>query len=294
MIRPSRRIRLLAAITVAAGTVLSATPSSRAATPARAGAASVHVAPSRAAASLGPLINIPQTWNNCGPTSVAEVLAYYGIVRSQYQTKAVLRADGNPYGMAPYGVPAYMRSLGMRALLSTDGSDRLLKALLANGFPVIVSQWVSLADHVGHYRPLQAYDDTARTFVSSDPYLGQGHTISYDEFDQIWRSTNRRFMVLYPPARQSLLAAVLANARWDAARAARNDLVHQQGLLAGTVPDLTGYGSHRNYYLSIAWDDLILRHFSAARQALRTATEHGSSPVVAGWVAGEIGLAAKG
>ena len=43
----------------------------------------------------------------------------------------------------------------------------------------------------------------------------------------------------------------------------------------------------------MAWDDLTLRHFSAARQALRTATEHGSSPVVAGWVAGEISLAAK-
>ena len=105
MIRLSQRIRLLAAVAVAAGVALSAAPTSRAATPARAGAASVHVAPIRAAASLGPLINIPQTWNNCGPTSVAEVLAYYGISRTQYQTKAVLRADGNPYGMAPYGVP---------------------------------------------------------------------------------------------------------------------------------------------------------------------------------------------
>jgi hypothetical protein len=36
---------------------------------------------SRRAASLGPLINIPQTYNNCGPAAVAEVLAYWGFPR---------------------------------------------------------------------------------------------------------------------------------------------------------------------------------------------------------------------
>jgi hypothetical protein len=190
--------------------------------------AAVHVAPAGVSAALGPLINIPQTWNNCGPASVAEVLAYYGISRSQDQVRAVLRGDGNPYGMAPYGVPAYMRSLGMRALLGIDGSERLLKELIANGFPVIVSQWVSLADHVGHYRPLQAYDDAQGLFVSSDPYLGQGHTIAYGEFDAIWQTTNRRFMVLYPPRREALLQAVLRAAGWDYVRAYRQDLAHQE------------------------------------------------------------------
>ncbi|HWE63939.1 MAG TPA: C39 family peptidase [Chloroflexota bacterium] len=250
------------------------------------------VAPSRASGQLGPLLNIPQTWNNCGPTSVAEVLAYWGISRTQYQVKAVLRADGNPYGMSPYGVPAYMRSLGLRALLGIDGSERVVKALVSNGFPVIVSQYVSLSDHVGHYRPIQAYDDTQRIFVSSDPYLGQGHVIGYDEFDAIWRSTNRRFMVLYPPGRQPLLDAVLASAGWNMTAAYRQDLAREQGLLHGTVHDLTGYGSHRNYYLSLAWDDLELGRYSAARQAIQQALHRGASPIVAGWVSTELRLAA--
>src|SRR5260370_40734474 len=55
------------------------------------------VTPSRPTGSLGPLINIPQTWNNCGPASVAEVLAYWGISRTQGEVQAVLRADGNPH-----------------------------------------------------------------------------------------------------------------------------------------------------------------------------------------------------
>jgi hypothetical protein len=229
-----------------------------------------------------------QTWNNCGPASVAEVLAYWGISRTQGQVQAVLRADGNPYGMAPYGVPAYMRSLGLRALLGIAGNERLVKLLVGNGFPVIVSQYVSVADHVGHYRPIQAYDDRAQIFVSSDPYLGQNHVISYADFDAIWKSTDRRFMVLYPAGKQPLLNAALAAAGWDRTSAYRSDLAHVRGLLAGKVKDTTGYGSHRNYQLAIAWDDLQLDRITAARQALVAAKKAGASPVVLGWVSAEI------
>src|ERR1700690_2939262 len=113
----STGIRRAAALLLVGASLLPAFDSQ---SPARATAATS--APTRSAASLGPLINIPQTWNNCGPTSVAEVLAYWGIARDQYQVKAVLRADGNPYGMSPYRVPAYMRSMGMRALIGIAGS----------------------------------------------------------------------------------------------------------------------------------------------------------------------------
>lgn len=76
--------------------------------------------PSRA--SLGPLINIVQTWNNCGPATMAEMLRYWGVTRSQAQAPAVLRADGNGGGMVLYGVPAYVRSLGLETLICVGGT----------------------------------------------------------------------------------------------------------------------------------------------------------------------------
>jgi hypothetical protein len=244
-----------------------------------------------AAAVLGPLINIPQTWNNCGPSSVAEVLGYWGINRTQDQVKAVLRADGNLHGMSPYGVPAYARGLGLRSLLGIAGNERLIKLLVSQGFPVIVSQFVSLADHVGHYRPIQAYDDHTGEFVSSDPYLGQNHAISYAEFDAIWKSTNRRFMVLYPATKQALLDRVLSTAGWNQRKAYAADLSRVRGQLAGTVADTTGYGSHRNYQLAIAWDELELGDKAAARQAIALATRAGANPTVLGWVTAELARA---
>ncbi|HLY64545.1 MAG TPA: C39 family peptidase, partial [Chloroflexota bacterium] len=133
---------------------------------------STAAAPVPSVASLGPLIFISQTLNNCGPSSVAEVLDYWGIHKTQGEVQATLRADGNPGGMAPFGIPAYARSLGLAALMAPGGTDAVIKALVGNGFPVIVSQWVSLSDHYGHYRPIEAYDDSRGVFVSSDPYLG--------------------------------------------------------------------------------------------------------------------------
>src|SRR5579884_3311487 len=183
--------------------------------PSQAPAAAATSIPS--AASVGPMSYISQTLNNCGPASVAEVLDYWGIHRTQGQVQAVLRADGNPNGMAPFGIPAYARGLGMSVLMGAGGTDALVKALVSGGFPVIVSQWVSLSDHYGHYRPIEAYDDAAGVFVSSDPYLGPNHAIGYEEFDKIWASNNNRFYVLYPPAKQAQIDGIVSSVGWDPA-----------------------------------------------------------------------------
>jgi hypothetical protein len=278
---------LLSALTALAGlpaqTALAVDPVS--AGPPVAAASSLPVS-----ASLGPLIFISQTLNNCGPASVAEVLDYWGIHRTQGQVQAVLRADGNPGGMAPFGIPAYMRGLGLSALMAPGGTDGLVKGLIASGFPVIVSQWVSLGDHYGHYRPIEAYDDARGVFISSDPYLGPNHAISYAEFDQIWASANNRFYVIYPPAREQQLKAVLSASGWDATSSYMADIaVQQERMNQGFAAGPQGWPFRRGYSaLSMAWDNLQLGDIPAAQRALDFARAQGSSPVVTGWIANEI------
>jgi uncharacterized protein len=251
--------------------------------------ASVAPAPK---ASLGPLIFISQTMNNCGPSSVAEVLDFWGIHKTQGEVQAVLRADGNPGGMAPFGIPAYARGVGMAAFMGAGGTDALLKALVGNGFPVIVSQWVSLSDHYGHYRPIEAYDDARGVFVSSDPYLGPNHSIGYDEFDKIWASNNNRFYVIYPPAKQQQLSSILNSQGWDPTSAYMADIAIQQARLnGGQVAGPQGWGFRRGYSaLSIAWDNLQLGDMSSAQRALDFARAEGTSPIVTGWIANEMKL----
>src|SRR5205823_12095518 len=100
---------------------------------ARADAGANTVAPSRASGALGPLMNIAQTWNNCGPASLAEVLAYWGISWTQSQVHAVLRVDGATRGMAPYGVQGDARSVGLRALVRVGGTAAAGQAMYSDG-----------------------------------------------------------------------------------------------------------------------------------------------------------------
>ena len=243
--------------------------------------------------SVGYVPQVWQTYNNCGPTSVSEVLAYWGIARTQYQAQFVLRADNSPSGMAPYGVPSYARSVGMRALMGVMGTPRLLKALVSNGFPTIVNQWYSVADHTRHYRPIGAYDDRTGVFVSSDPFGGPNHAISYTDFAAMWAVSNNRFFVLYPPSKAPLLASVLVSAGWDAKEAYQRDLARTEARLhrgAPAAPAGPVGGAHYRYYsyLNIAWDEAQLARYAAARSELRQAAAHGANPILVRWVADEI------
>jgi uncharacterized protein len=248
-------------------------------------AAHVSVAPARPSGSLGPLINIPQTWNNCGPASIAEVLAFWGISRSQAEVQAVLRVNGIGRGMSPYGVPGYARSVGVRALVGVGGSETMIKDLISNGFPVIVSQLVSLADPIGHYRPIEAYDDTQGIFTSSDPYLGPGHQISYADFATMWMHTGNAFIVLYPAARQGKLRAVLSAAKWHKAAAYRADLARLKADRHVAAPLGAPAGvAHGYHYLALAWDEAQLGDKKDAEAYLQKAVAGGTNPIEANWV----------
>lgn len=251
--------------------------------------ASDAAAIARASASLGPLINIPQTWNNCGPASIAEVLAYWGISRTQGQAQAVLRVDGPGAGMTPYGVPSYARSLGLRTLSGVGGTAALVKALVARGLPVIVHQVVSLSDQVGHWRPIEAYDDAGAVFVASDPYLGPNHGIGYAEFAQIWAERGNAFVVLYPPSRQAALAAAIAASGWNQAAAYTRDMALLKAYQLDASPAGTPASAGAGYrYLGLAWDAAHMGQSTAARAYLQMATRAGANPIEVQWVRAEI------
>src|SRR5207245_522247 len=95
--------------------------------------------------TLGSLIHIDQTKDNCGPAAIGEVLRYYGITKSQQELQASLRPN-NPYGMTTDGVPGFARTVGMRALVGSHGSAALVKELVRDGLPVIAEQLLSSDD----------------------------------------------------------------------------------------------------------------------------------------------------
>ena len=169
--------------------------------------------PSPTETSLGPLINVLQTLDNCGPAAVATVLRYYGLTHSQAELKPILRAN-NPVGMGEYAVQPYAASIGLRTWTTPGGTPALLKALVRAKLPAIVEQAISDDDPDLHYRVVQAYDDGLGQFITSDPLLGPRHAISYAEFDRLWATRSNYLMVMYPLDKEPRLVAALNNGEW--------------------------------------------------------------------------------
>lgn len=253
-------------------------------------ARTVSIVTGRTSASVGTLETIIETLNNCGPASVASVLAYWHIFRTQAQVQAVVRADNSSWGMSPVDLPAYAQSLGMRALVGYGGTGKLVKLLIANGFPVITSQYVASTDPIRHYRPIEAYNDRTQTFVAADPYLGAGHSISYAEFNAIWAESDYRFQVIYPPSLQSRLNAVLKAAGWNKTQTFLGAIRWEQAQMATSEFTVPGSWIWFNGYADVAFDNAQIGRYARANAALAAASRQGVSPVLINWVRNNIRL----
>jgi len=162
---------------------------------------------------------------------------------------------------------------------------------VANGLPTIVAQWVSALDHTGHYREIEGFDDSRQVFISTDSYLGPNHEVSYAEFDQIWQRGNQRFMVIYPPAKEPLVNAVLASVGWNKQAAYQADLLKQQNPL----PDAPQPAFFRpgDRLLGHAWDHIQLGDIATATAEIQQAGSAGANPLMLGWLKGAISSASS-
>jgi len=149
---------------------------------------------------LEPMTHVWQTWNNCGPATVAMCLSYFGRTETQADVAAILRPDPEDKNISPQEMAAYVRSLGLGATARVNGRADVLKSLLSNGIPVIVEQWhVPEGDPgMGHYRLVRGYNEADGVFVAHDSLTGPDKRLTYTAFDEGWRVFNRAYVVIYP------------------------------------------------------------------------------------------------
>jgi tetratricopeptide (TPR) repeat protein len=108
----------------------------------------------------------------------------------------------------------------LKAMPLWGGDLRLLKQLLAAGFPVIIEEGLLPSEWegwMGHYLTLYGYDDTNQTFMSMDTYLGpwdsSGRPETYTELADNWQHFNNALLIIYPPEREAELFAILGEER---------------------------------------------------------------------------------
>ena len=211
-------------------------------------------APLPTAVALTGLRHAWQTWNNCGPATLATNLSYYGGTLDQAAIGAVLRRSPDDKNVSPEELAAFAQAQGMQAIVRVNGSASLLRALVAAGYPVLIETWLEEQpnDGMGHYRLITGYDDAAQAWIAYDSYVSSGLVqggakdgsvagdyrgiyFPYAQAAAWWKVFNYTYVLVYPPAAAANVQAILGAAfegggQWAAAEAtARAELAANPG-----------------------------------------------------------------
>ena len=177
-------------------------------------------APAAERVALTGLSHMWQTWNNCGPATLAMDLSYYGSRLDQADVAAELRPDKDDKNVNPDEMADFARSQGYHALVRANGDTDRLRLLLSNGVPVLIETWLEPKpnDGMGHYRLLTGYDDAQREWIIYDAYVSTGVDpdrpyagirSSYEELDRLWAVFNRTYLVVFDDDHAAQVAAIL-------------------------------------------------------------------------------------
>src|SRR5919201_3148626 len=159
-----------------------------------------------------------QSLNNCGPASIVMALSSFGLDVSQEDARVPLRGTNVLSGMGPQKVDGWVReSFGLRAIWRNNGTNDLLRQLVANGFTPLVTQWMQdpSISRIAHWRVVRGYDDALAPFYVNDPMLGNGVPLGYRWFQDNWQPLTKRYMVTFAPKGEALLKAIVRGERDD-------------------------------------------------------------------------------
>ncbi len=220
---------------------------------------------------------VPQTWNNCGPANLTQVLNAYGVATTQKETAAWLKPNANDQNVSPWQLVTYVRTLTrMKALQRVNGNLTLLKKLMVAKFrPIIETGLLSPKDGQweGHYLTPVGYDDSLNVLFGLDSLLGAGKDElgvreAYDDLDARWSHFNRVYIVIYPAEREGELADLLGK---DA-----DPVVNVQGALAQAKREAQAAPTNAYAWFNMGTNYVMLKDYRQAAAAYDQARSAGT------------------
>lgn len=161
---------------------------------------------------------IRQTFNNCGPANLTQVLNWYGSEVTQTDVATLLKPNSEDRNVSPWQIVDYVNenTLGLyEAAVFSNGNLEMVKQFIANDIPVVMEKGYELPTDgwYGHYLTIYGYDDETEEFYTQDSYLGpwdgSGRLEDYEEIDGYWQQFNYTFYVVYEPSKRELVESIV-------------------------------------------------------------------------------------
>lgn len=126
------------------------------------------------------------------------VLSFYGRDETQGDVREAVRPDRWDLNVSPHELAAYVRSLGLEALVREGGRSETVKRLLEHGIPAMLVLWYYPDEHGGgHYRMIVGYDERAGEWLAYDVQRGPEYHIPYAQQEEEWQVFNRRYLIVH-------------------------------------------------------------------------------------------------
>ena len=178
---------------------------------------SVTPLPASAAISGVPYISQHGLWNYCAPSTLAMALSYEGWVGDRTDIGSVVKpVDTDKNVMIAELADFVNQETHLKAIHRYGGDLNLIKSLIAAGFPVLIEKGTFIHETatgrlswMGHYNLITGYDDGQQIFIVQDAYFSADYPIAYSLIEDEWRGFNNVFLVVYLPAEEAHLKAVL-------------------------------------------------------------------------------------
>ncbi len=155
-----------------------------------------------------------QTWNNCGPATLATALSVLEVKTDQKTIAAAVKPDPDDKNVSLDELVQYTKQkTQIKTLYRFSGNLDLLKQLVSHRFVVILETWFEPHpnDGMGHFRVITGYDDDKKQFSLSDSYDGPKVTASYDQLEKDWKVYGYPYAVFYTATQEKELLTLVGS-----------------------------------------------------------------------------------
>jgi hypothetical protein len=165
-----------------------------------------------------------QDINNCGPTTLAMYLRFYGWDGDQKTIADLVkpyREDRN-VNVEELAYFTHTQVGWLNFEYRVGGNIEKLKTLIAAGIPVMIeesfrmdeSYWPNDDRWAAHYLLITGYNDAAQIFIAQDSFRGANQIVTYTKTDELWQSFNRVYIMIYRPEQTEIIKTILGS-DWD-------------------------------------------------------------------------------
>lgn len=186
--------------------IISATPAPPTLTP----TPTITPTPIPAKASVRGVNFQKQTFNNCGPASLATYLTFWDRPVTQKETEKILKPRREDRNVMPYEMLDYVQTqTDLMGFVRYGGRLDIIKRFIAAGIPVLIERGMDAPEGwMGHYGLVFAYDDNKGTMSIADTYYGD-ISIEYEKVMDYWTQFDNIYLVVFPSDRLQEVEGIL-------------------------------------------------------------------------------------